>query len=247
MVKGRRTIWLIGMALATALSIATRMPAMAQTAKPIMVLELFTSQGCNSCPPADALMAEWIKQPDVLPLSLHVDYWDYLGWKDTFGKKGHSKRQHEYAQSMGKRQIYTPQAVIDGQFQAVGSDQNAVAQAISKARKAQRVTLQAEYSKGAWQIRAPSIADWQGEAKILLCRYDRKQEVTIERGENTGRTITYLNVARAWNTFGEWKGQAASYRLPDLGEIDWNKEGVVVMLQSLNGPILGAIDLKGAN
>ncbi|WP_298721864.1 DUF1223 domain-containing protein [uncultured Ferrovibrio sp.] len=236
------------MAFATGLgSIAMVQNAAAQAGRSIMVLELFTSQGCNSCPPADALMFDWAKQPDVLPLSLHVDYWDYLGWKDTFGKKGHSKRQHEYAQSMGKRQIYTPQVVVDGRFQAVGSDQNAVAQALNKARKSERVTLQAEFSKGAWQILVPDVAGWQGEAKVLLCRYDRRHDVTIERGENHGKTITYLNVARAWNTFGEWKGQAATYRLPDLGEIDWSTEGVVVMLQSHNGPILGAVDIQGAN
>lgn len=212
-----------------------------------VILELFTSQGCNSCPPADAMMAEWAKQPGVLPLSLHVDYWDYLGWKDTFGKKGHSSRQQEYARQMGARQIYTPQVVIDGKYQAVGSDHAAVQAALLKARKQQRIALHAERANnGAWQVRAPAAAD-KPEADLVLCRYDRQHDVAIERGENTGRTVTYLNVARAWNKLGHWNGQAASYPVPDLGNIDWTREGVVVMLQSLNGAILGAVDFKPAN
>lgn len=234
---------LIGFAVAGGFSGAAL--AQANRVEPrLVVLELFTSQGCSSCPPADALMPHWAKQPGVLPLSLHVDYWDYLGWKDTFGKKGHSKRQHDYARSMGMRQIYTPQVVIDGRLEAVGSDRDAVAQALSKARQAQRIPLRAERDgSGAWQVHIPA-ADWKGEAKVLLCRYDRQEEVVIERGENRGRTISYINIARAWNTFGRWEGKAASYNMPDLGAIDWSKEGVVVMLQSLNGPILGAVDLK---
>lgn len=220
--------------------------ARAQSSSSPVILELFTSQGCNSCPPADALMAEWAKLPGTLPLSLHVDYWDYLGWKDTFGKKGHSNRQQEYARQIGSRQIYTPQVVIDGRFQAIGSDHKAVQAALSKARKEQRIALQADRSNGSWLVRVPAAAA-QGEAELVLCRYDRRHEVAIERGENTGRTITYLNVARAWNRFGRWSGSAASYALPDLGDVDWSKEGVVIMLQSLNGAILGAVDLKPAS
>lgn len=223
----------------------------ARAQQQMVVLELFTSQGCNSCPPADALMKDWEKLPGVLPLSLHVDYWDYLGWRDTFGRKGHTNRQQAYAQSFGSRQIYTPQAVVDGQFQAVGSNRGAVAAAIKAAEKEKRVTLGAkpvtEAGKTVWQISVPAIAGWQGEAKLLLCEYDREHKVAIERGENTGQTLTYLNVARSWNDFGRWKGQAASYTVPDLGNVDWQQHGVVVMLQSLQGPILGAVDLRGAN
>lgn len=213
----------------------------------LVVLELFTSQGCSSCPPADALMKDWAKQPNVLPLSLHVDYWDYLGWRDTFGKKGHSIRQQDYARNMGARQIYTPQAVIDGEFEAIGSDRATVAAMLEKARQKQRLVLQAARDgNGRWQVSVPAMAGWKGDAKVLLCRYDRHDEVKVERGENHGRTLEYLNVARAWNTFGSWHGEAASYTVPDLGNIDWRQEGVVVMLQSLKGPILGAIDLQPA-
>lgn len=239
-------IGLLAIAAALAVMLAG---AHARAQQQMVVLELFTSQGCNSCPPADALMQDWEKQPGVLPLSLHVDYWDYLGWRDTFGKKGHTTRQQAYAQSMGERQIYTPQAIVDGRFQAVGSNRGAVEKAIKTAEREKRVILQAkpivENGKTLWQISVPAVAGWQGEAKILLCEYDRAQKVAIERGENTGRTITYLNVARSWNDFGRWKGQAASYTLPDLGDVDWAQHGAVVMLQSLQGPILGAVDLRG--
>lgn len=232
---------------------AARPAAAQQTALQPVVLELFTSQGCNSCPPADALMQDWLKQPGVIPLSLHVDYWDYLGWKDTLSRKGHVVRQQDYARIQGKREVYTPQVVVDGQYAVIGSDREAVAAALAKARKQQHVPMQAERNKstGGWQIQVPALASWQGEAKLLLCRYDTSHEVSIERGENTGRTLTYLNVARAWADFGRWKGQSATFEVPDLSGIDWSRQGAVVLLQSLNGegvgPIVGAVDIRGGS
>ncbi|WP_374300349.1 DUF1223 domain-containing protein [Ferrovibrio sp.] len=252
--------WLSAMLVAL-LPLAAGQPARGQTAQgqtapaqmaaqtQLVVLELFTSQGCNSCPPADALMTEWMKQPGVLPISLHVDYWDYLGWKDTLSRKGHNIRQQDYARGIGNRQVYTPQVVIDGQFQAVGSNREAIETALVKARKQQHVPLRTERGKTkGWQIVLPDMPNWQGEAKLLLCRYDRQHDVTIERGENHGRTLSYLNVARAWNEFGRWNGQTARYDVPDLDDTDWSRQGAVVMLQMLNaganGPIIGAVDLK---
>lgn len=230
-------------------------PAFAQNqaAPQPVILELFTSQGCNSCPPADALMQDWLKQPGVIPISLHVDYWDYLGWKDTLSRKGHAVRQQDYARNSGKREVYTPQVVINGQYAVVGSDRDAVAYAIAKARKQQQqVSMRADRNKatGAWQIQVGSLPHWQGEAKLVLCRYDTKHEVSIERGENSGRTLNYLNVARAWGDLGRWKGQSASYDVPDLSGTDWSRQGVVIMLQTLSndgvGPIIAAVDIKGA-
>lgn len=246
------TMLLLGLAM-------TGHGARAQTpvATPLVVLELFTSQGCNSCPPADALMQDWQQEPGVLPLSLHVDYWDYLGWKDTLGRKGHGIRQQDYARNSGKREIYTPQVVVNGQFSVIGSDRDKVLYAISKARKQQAQSLKAERGKdGRWTVRVPNIdkalqaTGWNGEAKLLLCRYDLRHEVAIERGENHGRTLNYLNVARSWADFGRWQGQAASFEVPDLGDIDWSRQGAVVLLQAVSGtgvgPIIGAIDLKAA-
>jgi hypothetical protein len=225
--------------------------AQPQAAPQPVVLELFTSQGCNSCPPADALMQDWLKQPGVIPISLHVDYWDYLGWKDTLSRKGHGVRQQDYARNSGKREVYTPQVVVDGQYAVVGSDREAVAAALAKARKQPHVPMLAERNKatGVWQVQVAALPSWQGEAKLVLCRYDTRHEVSIERGENTGRTLNYLNVARAWGELGRWKGQSGTYDVPDLSGTDWNRQGVVVMLQTISndgvGPIIGAVDIKG--
>ena len=232
-------------------------PALAQqqTAAPPLsspvVLELFTSQGCNSCPPADALMQDWLRQPNVIPISLHVDYWDYLGWKDTLSKKGHGIRQQDYARNSGKREVYTPQVVVNGKFMVVGSDRKAVEKALEKARRMQSVAIQAEKNKstGNWQIKVPAVTGFEGEAKLVLCRYDSQHEVAIERGENTGKTLNYLNVARSWGDLGRWTGQSASYDVPDLTGTDWGRQGAMVMLQIVTsegvGPVLGAIDIKG--
>lgn len=237
--------------LALLLGMAAPAAAQQQASVQPVILELFTSQGCNSCPPADALMQDWMKQPGIIPISLHVDYWDYLGWKDTLSRKGHVVRQQDYARNSGKREVYTPQVVIDGQFAAVGSDREAVEKALAKARKQQHVTMQAERDKatGTWKINVGPQPYFQGEAKLVLCRYDTRHEIAIERGENSGRTLTYLNVARAWGDLGRWQGQTASYDVPDLSGTDWSRQGVVVMLQSLTaegiGPIIGAVDIKG--
>ncbi len=238
-------------ALAAALGLAT--PGFAQqtpVTQPV-VLELFTSQGCNSCPPADALMQDWLKQPGVIPISLHVDYWDYLGWKDTLSRKGHGVRQQDYARHTGKRDIYTPQVVVNGKYAVVGSDRAAVEKALEKARRLQSVAMRAERDKttGNWQVKVAALPGFDGEAKLVLCRYDARHDVSIERGENTGRTLSYLNVARSWGDLGRWKGQTASYDVPDLGNMDWGRQGVVVMLQTVTndgvGQIIGAVDIRG--
>lgn len=226
--------------------------AQAQTAAAPVVLELFTSQGCNSCPPADALMQDWLRQPGIIAISLHVDYWDYLGWKDTLGKKGHGVRQQDYARNSGKREVYTPQVVVNGKYMVVGSDRAAVERALEKGRRMPSVAIQAEKAKatGNWQIKVPAMPGFEGEAKLVLCRYDAQHEVAIERGENSGKTLNYLNVARSWGDLGRWKGQSASYDVPDLTGTDWTRQGAMVMLQIVTsegvGPVLGAVDIKGS-
>jgi hypothetical protein len=239
-------------ALAVSVAVAGT-AAQAQTATSPVVLELFTSQGCNSCPPADALMQDWLKQPGIIAISLHVDYWDYLGWKDTLGKKGHGVRQQDYARNSGKREVYTPQVVVNGKYMVVGSDRAAVERALEKGRRMPSVTIQAEKAKatGNWQIKVPAMPGFEGEAKLVLCRYDAQHEVAIERGENSGKTLNYLNVARSWGDLGRWKGQSASYDVPDLTGTDWTRQGAMVMLQIVTsegvGPVLGAVDIKGGD
>jgi len=165
-----------------------------------VVLELFTSQGCNSCPPADALMQNWLRQPNVIPISLHVDYWDYLGWKDTLSKKGHGIRQQDYARNSGKREVYTPQVVVNGKYVVVGSDRKAVEKALEKARRMPSVVIEAERNNatGNWQITVPAVADFEGEAKLVLCRYDTQHEVAIERGESPLPQV--LSRGKSWRS-----------------------------------------------
>jgi hypothetical protein len=247
--RARHVMFLAVPLVLTGVASAHAQPQMTPAAP--VVLELFTSQGCNSCPPADELMQEWLKQPNVIPISLHVDYWDYLGWKDTLSRKGHGIRQQDYARNSGKREVYTPQVVVNGKFVAVGSDREAVEKALEKARRMPSVALQAEKNKttGNWQIKVPALAGFEGEAKLVLCRYDAQHEVAIERGENSGKTLNYLNVARSWGDLGRWKGQSASYDVPDLTGTDWGRQGAMVMLQVIAndgaGQILGAVDIKG--
>ncbi len=212
-----------------------------------VVIELFTSQGCSSCPPADALMHEWAKQPGVIALSLHVDYWDYLGWRDTFGKRGHVERQQAYARHGGSRQVFTPQAMVDGQYPAIGSNREAVEAALQMARKDKHLQLSAAYDAAGrpQKLLIPGLKPWQGEATIWLCLYDKRHDVTVERGENRGKLLTYVNVARAWADLGRWSGEALSLDLTQrLGDYNWQEKGAVILVQaSRGGPILGAIDL----
>ncbi|WP_374631022.1 DUF1223 domain-containing protein [Ferrovibrio sp.] len=210
-----------------------------------IVVELFTSQGCSSCPPADALLHEWSRDPGVLVLSLHVDYWDYLGWKDTLSRPGHVKRQQAYARSTGSRQIYTPQAVIDGQYQVVGSNRAALKEAMQAARKDMRLALDVQRKPDGLPVavKLPASANWIGEAVVWLCLFDRKRDVIIERGENTGRSITYVNVARSWQKLGLWDGGPVEIVLPDLADYDWHGSNGAILLQSTRGPILGVAEL----
>src|SRR6476646_7562212 len=175
-------------------------------AEPRAVIELFTSQGCSSCPAADKLMAEYAQDPSVIALSLAVDYWDYLGWKDTLALSGHSNRQRAYAKVRGDRQVYTPQVVIDGAVHALGSDKAAIEQAIRKEREqATPLTLPVTMALDGDKLTVTVSAskDKKGQAEVWLCPITKSVPVTIERGENGGHTLTYTNVVRRWIKLGD--------------------------------------------
>src|SRR5579871_5924572 len=167
------------------------------TAEPRAVVELFTSQGCSSCPPADKLLGELADRKDVLALSLPVDYWDYLGWKDTLASHDYSERQREYAQSRGDQEVYTPQAVVDGSEDLVGSDRAAIETALKQATdKGFPVPIDLSPSDDAMTVKIGAAAGGVNRGTIWLVMYDRSVTVPIGRGENSGRTITYSNVVR---------------------------------------------------
>jgi hypothetical protein len=195
-------------------------------AEPRAVIELFTSQGCSSCPPADKLMGEYARDPSMIVMSLAVDYWDYLGWKDTLAASGHSNRQRAYAKMRGDRQIYTPQAVIDGAVHALGSDKAAIERAIRQARDqggrdqvrdlGAPLSLPVKLERTGDKITVTVAAgkDEKGQAEVWLCPITKLVPVTIAKGENSGQTVTYNNVVRRWIKLGDWSGKAETYIVP---------------------------------
>jgi hypothetical protein len=203
-------------------------------AEPRAVIELFTSQGCSSCPAADKLLGELSRDRSLLAMTLAVDYWDYLGWKDTLALHGHSKRQRAYAGSRGDREVYTPQAVINGLAHVLGSDAAAIERAIQSTRqKTALLTLPVTMSVAGDKVTVsvPAAKDEQGQGEIWLCPMTKSVSVTISRGENHGRTITYTNVVRRWMRLGEWNGKAATFDVP-LKDFHPDVDAVAVVVQS---------------
>jgi hypothetical protein len=205
-------------AAAAVLLLLAGVPAHAQQppVQPKAVVELFTSQGCSSCPAADALFTELAKDPKLITLTLPVTYWDYLGWKDTLGQEAFSKRQKLYAKARGDGQIYTPQAVVNGAAHIVGSDRGGIDKLVKEQGKdGFPVKIDLTEADGALRI-SLGTAPFTGEkpAIVLLLQVSRTATVPIERGENSGKTVTYANVVRGISRIGEWNGAAATLTVP---------------------------------
>ena len=216
--------------------------------KPRGVVELFTSQGCNSCPAADSYLGELAQSGDVVALAYHVSYWDYLGWKDTLATAENTARQYDYMRAFGARSVYTPQAVINGRAHVSGADRTAVEGslgAMASADKGMEVGISVTRSGDNVVIEAEPSAAANGEAHVKLVYFDPPQPIEIQRGENKGTTVVYWNAVNSVHTAGLWHGKAARFELP-ASEIDRKGEGgCAVLLQSvgengLPGAILGA-------
>jgi hypothetical protein len=223
--------------------LAVLMPGAALAAERLVVVELFTSQGCSSCPPANAFLNELSKQPsDVLALAFHVTYWDYLGWKDPFSLPVATDRQAQYGRRFGDGS-YTPEIVVDGAAGLVGSYRDEVNSAIAKARTqnvtAAEVNLVARDGKASIDIGAG-----KGAARVMLVGFDREHVTAIGRGENRGRTMAEANIVRSFRPIGQWNGAPVHLeeRLPD-------GEQVAVILESADGRIVGAsrVSARGAS
>lgn len=206
-----------------------------------VVVELFTSQGCSSCPPADALLAELAGRDDVIPLALHVDYWDYIGWKDVFAMPGFSKRQKGYAVSGGWRQVYTPQVVVNGVAAAVGSRPMKVSDLIRKhAKDSSPVQLDLRRDGRQLVIRAQSDRPVR-PSDIHIVRYKPERQVDILRGENAGHKYTYTHIVDHWDVAGRWNGTGPfELRVPIKG----NEPVVVLVQEPRYGPIVAAARLR---
>lgn len=209
------------------------------------VIELFTSQGCSSCPPADKLLGEFAKDPSIVAVTLPVDYWDYLGWKDTLAKAGYSERQRAYARVRGDREIATPQVVVNGIIPVVGSDLDAIERAIKQTRKTVTIApVSTSVSGDKLTVTVGASNSEQNTGEVWICAMAEAVPVTIERGENTGRSMIYHNVSRRWVKVGDWNGKAATWSIPlrDVRQEGANIVAAIVQSGTAKkpGPVLGA-------
>lgn len=215
--------------------------------RPLGVVELFTSQGCNSCPLADTIFADLVKRGDLVALAYHVDYWDYLGWRDTLASPDNTQRQYDYAKSFGVHSVYTPQAVINGRADVRGSSRIDITDMLDKFAGSDRgmsVDIKVMRAGDSIVIDAGE-GTGDDQAQVVLVHFNPAQPVAIERGENTGKTITYWNAVTAVQTVGMWHGAAARYEFPASEMVKKGAGGCAVLLQAkgtdgLPGPILGA-------
>lgn len=202
-------------------------PLHAETTEGVVV-ELYTSQGCSSCPPADEFLSELAQADGVIALSLHVDYWDYIGWTDVFANPRFTERQKSYARAAGSRMIYTPQMIIGGAERVEGNTPDAVVKAIGKHMAWDSpVTLLLSRDGGRLTISATADPPLPRGAVVQIVRYMPEATVRIERGENAGRTVTYHNIVTSWEPVAEWAGAEPLAMVADVPGDD----GVVVILQ----------------
>lgn len=213
---------------------------LAKAAKPPVLLELFTSQGCSSCPAADAILGEVKNDSEVYVVSLNVDYWDYLGWRDTLAKPEYSKRQFDYGKSRGDMQVYTPQVVANGQFHAVGNSKRSVTNLIERAHSAApTIPLSLKISAKEITVTIP-LQKFAGEATLWLMAYAPEIAQKIERGENSGTNITYHNVVRNMVPAAMWQGENYSGSWMRDAVMPADCTGCLAVLQrDKTGPVLG--------
>jgi hypothetical protein len=227
-----RSLWLLA-----ALLIA---PANVTAGEKMAVIELFTSQGCSSCPKADKLLGEYAADPRLIALSLSVDYWDYLGWRDTLALHAHTKRQKGYAAYRGDRQIYTPQLVVNGISETIGNDRRAIDEAVASAERLGGLRVPVELRRDGEYVQIAVGGGGGPAATVWAVSYLGKKPVAIERGENRGKTITYHNVVRSWTKIGDWNGAAVRFSRP-IAEISAaDADNAAVILQS------GSVETPGA-
>ena len=201
------------------------------------VVELFTSQGCSSCPPADAYLGELAQRSDVLALTYHVQYWDELGWRDRFGLTAATDRQRDYAKVLRLSSVYTPQVVIDGKADFVGSDRRAIGGALGPQRSGVPVTI--AVTDG--QVRVDVAGQGHtGACDVLLVSYLRSAVSSIGRGENAGRTLKEFNVVRSVRSVGRWDGETREY-FARIDSLPADATDVAVLVQSAGqATIIGA-------
>jgi len=215
-------------------------------ANPAGVIELFTSEGCSSCPPADKVLANYAGRDDVLALSYNVDYWDYLGWKDTLATPDNTARQRDYSSGRGDGEVYTPQAIVDGVDYMPGGEADKIDAALAKTKL--DVPLDLAMSGDALTVKVGASAAAMPHATLWLVFYDHSVTVPIDRGENNGRTITYSNVVRKLRPIAMWTGAPMNVDIARSEIENAKADHLAILLQTevkegLPGPILGAASI----
>jgi hypothetical protein len=218
-------------------------------ADPRAVVELFTSQGCSSCPPADKIIGDLAKDPSIIALSMPIDYWDYLGWKDTLADSRFSARQKAYSHMRGDREVYTPQVVVNGSVHVIGSDRAGIEGAIDNTKKTDGVmSVPVTMTLAGRQINVAVAASTRGPAaahgEVWICSVSKAVPISIGRGENRGREVIYHNVVRNLLKVGDWNGNPGNWTVPLENISSDGVDAAVVYLQDGNrdkpGPMLGA-------
>jgi hypothetical protein len=233
--------WLAGAVVSVGLMAGTVLPLAADD-HPVVV-ELYTSQGCSSCPPADEMFRDLAARDDVIALSLHVDYWDYIGWADTFARPEFTERQKRYVAAAGENMVFTPHMIVGGAVHLAGVKPMRLAEAIQRLRSGPApVVLTIRREGPEIEIAAEARTPEPGTMDIQLVRYTAEETVRIGRGENAGRTVTYANIVTQLDTLGTWDGRAP---LVMRVAIDGRPDPVVVILQRQgHGPVVAAARLR---
>ena len=237
-----------GLAALTALMIAGS--SVASSDEPPAVVELFTSQGCSSCPPADKLLGEMVDKPGIVALSYSVDYWDYLGWRDTLGSPANSERQRAYARARGDGRVYTPQVVVDGITHVNGANEAAIEMAMRNSAKRLAdakvpVSMRAEGDTLIVDVGAAPEKSDRRAGTVWLAIAKEVETVKVARGENRGRDLSYHHPVREMSPIGMWHGEPITLRLPlkDLKAMGGDCLFALLQVED-SGPILGAAEFE---
>jgi hypothetical protein len=218
-------------------------------ADPRAVVELFTSQGCSSCPPADKIIGELAKDPSIIAMSMPIDYWDYLGWKDTLADSRFSARQKAYSQMRGDREVYTPQVIVNGSVHVIGSDRAGIENAIGATRKGDGVmsipvTMTQSGKQLTVSVAATNKSPMAMHGEVWICSISRSIPISIGRGENRGTEVTYHNVVRNLVKLGDWNGNPGSWTVSLDSVAHDGVDAAVAYVQDGSreepGPMLGA-------
>lgn len=237
----RRVLALAGMTAAV-------LAAPAAAGERLVVVELYTAQGCALCPTADAYLADLAEREDVVALSFHVNLWDFIGWADPFATPATTRRQAVYARRLGVAAVFTPQMVVDGVFQSSGNNRAGIENMISSAGSVRKpwvaVGLE-QVAKRRVRVTLPA-SDYAGEAEVVLVRFDGRHETAVRRGENKGRRAVNVNVVRQLKPVTTWQGEPIELIVPieDLGDGIGEDFAAVLVQEPEQGRILGVAVLK---